>query len=192
MLCLTEIIMASSKYKPILLAALFAFLLGATLFLGCAQYETRSILCTAYCGCGECNGYTRGTWWCLYLDFWDRYYAYGKQKGEPYDPHTANGDRLRLYHPGLVSFDSLIHPWYLPFRAAFPWLWLQQDGTIAADTRYYPFGTRMYIPGWGWGRVTDVGGAIKGPAHIDLFMLTHGRTDDWGRRTIEVRIERAD
>ena len=43
-------------------------------------------------------------------------------------------------------------------------------GTIAADTRYYPFGTIMFIPDYGWGRVEDIGGAIKG-MHIDLYFL---------------------
>jgi hypothetical protein len=56
----------------------------------------------------------------------------------------------------------------IPVRTVFPWLWLQGDGTIAADTKYYPFGTRMYVPGWGWGMVTDRGSAIKGPDRIDL------------------------
>ena len=182
--------MSSQKLHTTLAAIFFSLLLGVSMFLGCSRYETRVIMCTAYCGCGECNGYTRGHWWLLKLDFWNRYYNYGKSKGEPYDPHTASGDRLRLYHPGLFSFDTLLHPWWLPFRAAFPWLWLPQDGTIAADTRYYPFGTRMYIPGWGWGCVTDVGGAIKGPDHVDLYMFTHGQTNAWGRPSIEVRIQR--
>lgn len=182
--------MLTRKIKLVIASALAILFVAAALFIGCAQYETRTILATAYCGCGECNGYTRGNWWMLYLDFWDRYYNYGSHKGEPYDPRTASGDRLRLYHPGLLSLDSLIHPWWVPFRVAFPWLWLEQDGTIAADTHYYPFHTRMYVPGYGWGRVEDVGGAIKGPEHVDLFMLTHGQTDDWGRQHVEVQIEK--
>ena len=42
-------------------------------------------------------------------------------------------------------------------------------GTIAADTRYYPFGTIMHVPGYGWGKVHDIGSSIKGQ-HIDLFL----------------------
>lgn len=181
--------MPARRIKLIAAASLASLALLIVLFAGCARVEKRAILATAYCGCGECNGYTRGHWWLLYLDFWNRYYNYGKDKGEPYDPHSASGTRLRMPQPGLVSVDSLIHPWMLPFRAVFPWLWLRHDGTIAADTRYYPFGTRMYVPGYGWGRVEDVGGAIKGPAHIDLFMLTHSRANDWGRQNVEVRIK---
>ena len=37
-----------------------------------------------------------------------------------------------------------------------------KTGTIAADTSIYPFGTIMYVPGYGYGRVEDVGSAIKG------------------------------
>ncbi len=54
-------------------------------------------------------------------------------------------------------------------------------GTIAADTSLYPFGTVMYIDGYGYGRVEDRGGAIKGN-HIDLFFPSHGDALQWGRR----------
>jgi 3D (Asp-Asp-Asp) domain-containing protein len=60
-------------------------------------------------------------------------------------------------------------------------------GTIAADTRYYPFGTIMYIPDYGWGRVEDIGGAIKGQ-HIDLFFPTHRQALEWGRRQKNVKV----
>lgn len=60
-------------------------------------------------------------------------------------------------------------------------------GTIAADPRYYPFGTIMYIPDYGWGRVEDVGGAIKGH-HIDLFFSSHKKALEWGRQTVEIQI----
>ena len=39
--------------------------------------------------------------------------------------------------------------------------WRARDGTIAADTDSYPFGTRMFVPDWGWGVVEDRGGAIQ-------------------------------
>jgi 3D (Asp-Asp-Asp) domain-containing protein len=60
-------------------------------------------------------------------------------------------------------------------------------GTIAADTRYYPFGTIMYIPDYGWGRVEDVGGAIKGK-HIDLFFPSHKKALKWGREWKQVKV----
>jgi len=55
-------------------------------------------------------------------------------------------------------------------------------GTIAADTKYYPFGTRMYIPGYGMGTVQDRGGDIKGPHRLDLWYPTEKEALQWGRQ----------
>lgn len=60
-------------------------------------------------------------------------------------------------------------------------------GTIAADTKIYPFGTIMHIPGYGWGRVEDVGSAIKGN-HIDLFFTSHQKALNWGRQWKTVKV----
>jgi len=65
-----------------------------------------------------------------------------------------------------------------------------RKGTIAADRRYYPFGTVMYIPGYGYGRVEDTGSAIQGPTRLDLFYGSHQQAIDWGRRRIPVKIWR--
>jgi 3D (Asp-Asp-Asp) domain-containing protein len=62
-----------------------------------------------------------------------------------------------------------------------------RNGTIAADTTRYPFGTIMHIEGYGYGRVEDRGGAIKGD-HIDLFFPSHIEALLWGRRRLPVRI----
>jgi 3D (Asp-Asp-Asp) domain-containing protein len=58
-------------------------------------------------------------------------------------------------------------------------------GTIAVDTRVFPFGTRFYIPGYGYGRATDTGGSIRGQ-HIDLAMRSCSRALAWGSRTVMV------
>lgn len=60
-------------------------------------------------------------------------------------------------------------------------------GTIAADTSRYPFNTIMYIPGYGYGRVEDRGGDIKGD-HIDLYFRTHRKAMQWGRQKKTVKI----
>ncbi len=60
-------------------------------------------------------------------------------------------------------------------------------GTIAADTRLYPFGTIMHVPGYGWGRVEDIGGDIKGQ-HIDLYFPTHREALEWGREWKRVKV----
>lgn len=44
-------------------------------------------------------------------------------------------------------------------------------GTIAVDPKVIPFGTKLYIPGYGYGVAADTGGAIKGNK-IDLCYET--------------------
>ncbi|MEA1970272.1 MAG: 3D domain-containing protein [Thermodesulfobacteriota bacterium] len=60
-----------------------------------------------------------------------------------------------------------------------------KHGTIAADTRLYPFGTKMYVPGYGWGEVHDTGSAIKG-SHIDVFFSDRDDALEWGRQYLKV------
>ena len=62
-----------------------------------------------------------------------------------------------------------------------------QDGTIAADTAVLPFGTIVYVPGYGYGRVEDRGGAIKG-ARLDLWYPSHEAAKAWGRKRMNVRV----
>lgn len=62
-----------------------------------------------------------------------------------------------------------------------------RHGTIAADTAYYPFGTVMYIDGYGYGRVEDRGGAIKGNK-IDVYFRSHDKALEWGKRSIRVKV----
>jgi 3D (Asp-Asp-Asp) domain-containing protein len=61
------------------------------------------------------------------------------------------------------------------------------DGTIAADTKYFPFGTVMYVPGFGYGRVEDRGSAIKG-YHIDLWFDDHDDAMAWGVHQLKVKV----
>ena len=60
-------------------------------------------------------------------------------------------------------------------------------GTIAADTRRYPFGTVMYVPGYGYGRVEDRGGVIAGQ-HVDLYFSSHREALRWGRQKKSVKV----
>ncbi len=62
-------------------------------------------------------------------------------------------------------------------------------GTIAADTTLFPMGTVLYVPGYGYGRVEDRGGAIKGNK-LDLFFDSHQQALDWGRQQVNVRVWR--
>lgn len=58
-------------------------------------------------------------------------------------------------------------------------------GAIAVDPTVIPLGTRLYVPGYGYGVATDTGGAVKG-AYIDLCFDTVGEALVWGRRTVTI------
>ncbi len=60
-------------------------------------------------------------------------------------------------------------------------------GIIAVDPRVIPLGTRLYIPGYGYGIAADTGGAIKGNK-IDLCFDTRAEAIAWGRRTVTITI----
>lgn len=130
--------------------------------------EMREMTVTAYCPGRCCNGHWGGR----------------------FTGRTASGTWPRPPNPGLLSVDSVLRPWMIPVRIALPWLILPRDGTLAADTDFYPFGTRLHVPGYGWGVVEDRGGAIQGPERLDVFLRLHGQTERWGRRRLAVEIER--
>lgn len=64
-----------------------------------------------------------------------------------------------------------------------------KKGTIAADISRYPYGTKMYVPGYGWGEVHDTGSAIKGD-HIDIFFPDEKDAKAWGRKYLDVTINK--
>ena len=58
-------------------------------------------------------------------------------------------------------------------------------GTVAVDTHRFPFGTRFFIPGYGFGTASDTGGHIRGQ-HIDIAMRSCARAIAWGSRVVTV------
>lgn len=58
-------------------------------------------------------------------------------------------------------------------------------GIIAVDPDVIPLGTRMYVPGYGYGVAADTGGAIKGN-RIDVCLESPAEVDDWGVRAVTV------
>jgi uncharacterized protein YabE (DUF348 family) len=62
-----------------------------------------------------------------------------------------------------------------------------QKGIIAVDTSVIPFGTKIYVPGYGYGIAADRGGAIKGNK-IDVAFNTRREALQFGRRTVTIRI----
>jgi len=59
-------------------------------------------------------------------------------------------------------------------------------GTVAADSSL-PFGTIVFVPGYGYGRVEDRGGAIRGDK-LDLWFPSHTMAKQWGRKKVTVKI----
>jgi len=62
-------------------------------------------------------------------------------------------------------------------------------GVVAVDPRVIPFGSKIYIPGYGWGTALDTGGAIKGNS-IDIWFPTYSQCMQWGVQNITVTVVR--
>ncbi len=57
-----------------------------------------------------------------------------------------------------------------------------EHGTIAVDPEVIPYGTEMYIPGYGKGTAEDTGATMRNATtpHIDLYFDTHSEAMAWG------------
>lgn len=62
-----------------------------------------------------------------------------------------------------------------------------RNGLVAADTRFYPFGTNLLINGSVY-RVSDTGGDIKGANRLDIFMNSCQAARNFGRKFINVTV----
>ena len=62
--------------------------------------------------------------------------------------------------------------------------------TIAVDPRMIPYGSKIYIDGHEY-IAEDCGGAIK-ENRIDVYFDTHSEALKYGRKTLEIEIERAE
>lgn len=60
-------------------------------------------------------------------------------------------------------------------------------GTCAVDPKRIPYGTNMWIEGYGYARANDCGGAIKND-HVDLWMHNYRESCQWGRRFVTVYV----
>ncbi|MEB3102470.1 3D domain-containing protein [Ferviditalea candida] len=62
--------------------------------------------------------------------------------------------------------------------------------TIAADPKVFPLGSLLYIPGYGYGVVADIGSAIKGN-RIDLYFETKDQVySEWGKKKVKILVVR--
>jgi 3D (Asp-Asp-Asp) domain-containing protein len=104
---------------------------------------------------GYCNCGKCCGWKKSWFGFGGPVYNYGPNKGKP--------KQIGVTASGIVA----------------------SHGTVAADPKVFPMGTKLSIPGYGIGRVEDTGGAIKG-RHIDVWFSTHEEALKWGARWIKV------
>jgi len=64
-------------------------------------------------------------------------------------------------------------------------------GTIAADPKRIPYGTKLYIPEYGYGIVEDTGSALrkdKDNIRIDVYMDTYEEAIEWGKKEMIIYI----
>lgn len=59
---------------------------------------------------------------------------------------------------------------------------------IAVDPSVIPLGSEVYVEGYGYAIAGDTGGAIKG-RKIDIFINSHGKAVQWGRKTVNVYVK---
>jgi uncharacterized protein YabE (DUF348 family) len=85
----------------------------------------------------------------------------GKNPGDPGYGRTATGTKARRDADGFSS--------------------------IAVDPRVIPYGTKLYIEGYGYAIAEDTGGAIKGNK-VDVFFNTNAECMNWGVRYVNVYI----
>ncbi|MCQ2559533.1 MAG: 3D domain-containing protein, partial [Clostridia bacterium] len=60
-------------------------------------------------------------------------------------------------------------------------------GIVAVDTSVIPFGTKLYIEGYGIAIAADRGGAIKGN-RVDLFMESYNEAIHWGIKNVKAYV----
>jgi hypothetical protein len=118
-----------------------------------------------------------------------RYWAETNLVGLRYAGTTATGAFPKQAQPAITRHDPLRDP--VGFLSRLVTLrWFPVAGTVAADTKYYPLKSRVYVNGYGWGVVEDRGGAIQGDDRIDVYFDKRGDALKFGRKRVDVHIER--
>ena len=66
---------------------------------------------------------------------------------------------------------------------------IARRGLVAVNPKEIPYGTKLYIPGYGFCVAADTGGAMRqGRAMIDLYMNSESECRQFGRRTKQVYV----
>jgi len=113
-----------------------------------------------------------------------RYWAETSCQGKAYYGTTSmltkpTEPRPWIIHPSVLSKPKTLLYRLLTFK------WRPMHGTIAADHEHFHYGTKFYIPGYGWGEVEDKGGAIMGDTRLDLFFKSRKEALQWGRKQVK-------
>lgn len=97
----------------------------------------------------------------------------------------ASANRPAPASPGVHSLTVAATAYALPGRTATgsPVGW----GSVAVDPSVIPLGSRLRIPGYGFGVASDVGGAIQG-ARIDVWFPTEAQALAWGNRVVTITV----
>lgn len=105
---------------------------------------------------------------------------------------SSRGDSL--VYKNVISVKTTAYcpqsdPAYNLPASGLPFLGRNPSGysTIAVDTSIIPFGTKVYIEGYGYAIAQDTGGFIKG-YRIDVFKNSLSEALAWGVRTVNVYI----
>ena len=80
----------------------------------------------------------------------------------------------------VMAYSYCIHGYTASGRATAP-------GIVAVDPRVIPMGSKLYIPGYGWGVAADTGGAIMGNK-IDVWFPTLGQCYQWGVKPVTIKV----
>jgi 3D (Asp-Asp-Asp) domain-containing protein len=59
--------------------------------------------------------------------------------------------------------------------------------TVAVDPNVIPFGTILYVEGYGYAVAADTGSAING-TELDLYFNSSSECYNWGRKTVKVTV----
>lgn len=62
---------------------------------------------------------------------------------------------------------------------------IQAGDKLIAAPKNIPFGTKLFVPGYGLATVKDRGGAIKGNK-LDVYFASHKEALKWGRQKLIV------
>lgn len=119
------------------------------------------------------------------------------ERREPKDEITAQGTKMVIRETetpdGKIRYQGKFSVWATSYDGHCPGCrgltysgTPVRHGTIAVDPELIPLGSNLYVPGYGFGRAEDIGGAIKGK-RLDLGFenLAQG---SWSARWVDVYV----